>query len=189
MRFAIGLIAGLALCNPLYAAGPVTEAAPVTKPAPAVEPAVPVPAAPAGTTVAPEAAVTGRVERAQFTTAIHDREPVDAIKRLTRDTGRVYFFTDVRGMAGGMVIHRWIHNGAVVASVPFQIKGPRWRVWSSKRLQPQWAGTWKVEVVNGAGRLLDQATLDYAPTAPPVDAGGATTGGGTPRPAVPPTQQ
>ncbi len=113
------------------------------------------------------AAPVGKVDRAQFTTAIRDREPVDEIHTLTGTARRVYFFTELRGMTGAMVIHRWIHDGRVMASVPFQIHGPRWRVWSSKRLAPRWAGIWTVQVLNGAGKVLDRAQLRYTPTASP----------------------
>lgn len=142
--------------------------------APPGEPITPMPAttgagAPESAAAEPApAAPAGEVARAQFTTAIRNREPVDEIHTLTGTAHRVYFFTELRGMTGGMVIHRWIHDGRVMASVPFQIHGPRWRVWSSKHLSPRWAGIWTVQVLNGAGKVLDRAQLRYTPAASPT---------------------
>ena len=93
----------------------------------------------------------GTVARAQFTTDVIDREPIDNIgATVTVEYGaiqRVYFFTDLRDMAGSHVIHRWKLDGEEQAGVDFDIGGDRWRVWSSKRLMPGFDGKWSVEVV------------------------------------------
>lgn len=112
---------------------------------------------------APEAAswMAGWVARAHFTSAVSEREPVDQLERLPAAAERVYFFTDLRDMPGQTAIHRWEYEGEVMAELAFEIGGPRWRVWSSKRMEPQWSGRWRVRVVNPAGDLLAQGELDY----------------------------
>lgn len=118
--------------------------------------ALPVPAA---ENAAPEP-LSGEVARAQFTSNVQDREPVDEVNRVTATTDKVYFFTELRGFGGQTVTHRWRHKGEVIAEVPFDVGGPRWRVWSSKNLMPDWAGTWTVEVVDGLGNVVRTATLE-----------------------------
>lgn len=103
------------------------------------------------------------VARASFTTAVQDREPVDQVGQLTNDNGVVYFFTEIRGLSGQTVTHRWEHGGEVKAEVNFTIGGDRWRVWSSKNLQPDWLGEWKVSVVDAGGNVLSQESFAYAP--------------------------
>ena len=64
-------------------------------------------------------------------------------------------------MAGQRVTHRWEYNGTVFAEVPFDVGGPRWRVWSSKNFVPEWVGTWTVSVVDSSGEVLTTRTLNY----------------------------
>jgi hypothetical protein len=84
---------------------------------------------------------------AQFTTGVENREPIDQVTFVENDARKVFFFTDLRGLAGRTVLHRWIYDGNVVAEVRFEVDGPRWRVWSSKDLLPDWIGDWTVEIV------------------------------------------
>ena len=103
----------------------------------------------------------GSVVRSAFTREIDDREPTENLQKLTNENGEVKFFTELRDMSGQTAIHRWEYDGKVVAEVEFNVKGPRWRVWSSKSLVPQWTGDWKVSVVNGAGEVISEKNLTY----------------------------
>ncbi len=110
----------------------------------------------------PVAGKTDHVARAIFTTAIVDREPVDTLEMLSTDTNRVFFFTDLRGLGGQIVTHRWEHNGQAMAEITFRVgSGARWRVYSSKNLLPEWTGTWKVVVNNENGETLHTSTFEY----------------------------
>ena len=120
----------------------------------------------------------GSVVRSAFTREIDEREPMENLQNLTNDNGQVKFFTELRDMSGQTAIHRWEYDGKVVAEVEFNVKGPRWRVWSSKSFVPQWTGDWKVSVVNGAGEVISEKTMSYdvatAPVAAPDTAPAAT---------------
>jgi hypothetical protein len=48
-----------------------------------------------------------------------------------------------------------------MAEVPFNVGGPRWRVYSSKKLIAAWTGTWKVEVVDADGIVMHSKTFEY----------------------------
>jgi hypothetical protein len=104
------------------------------------------------------------VARAVFTTDVVHREPVDEVTTLPLEVTRIHFFTDLRGLAGEAVTHRWERGGEVRAEVRFDVRGPRWRVWSSKELLPGEGGVWTVSVLDGAGNLLASRTLDPPPS-------------------------
>ncbi|GAA0827828.1 hypothetical protein GCM10009112_07480 [Marinomonas arenicola] len=106
----------------------------------------------------------GTVARAVFSNDVIDREPIDDIGQVVYvkygEIQRVYFFTDLRGMAGSQVTHRWKLDGDVMADISFDIGGDRWRVWSSKRLMPGFDGTWTAEVVQN-GKVIDSRSFRY----------------------------
>lgn len=101
------------------------------------------------------------VSRSAFTTAIDNREPVNEISQLSSEESRVYYFTEIKGLKDQVISHRWEQNGEVQATVDFNIGGDRWRVWSSKNLQPEFSGEWQVMVVDEAGNVLDQNSFNY----------------------------
>jgi len=105
----------------------------------------------------------GEVARAVFTTSVVDREPVDTVDKLSADRRKIYFFTELRGMAGQTVTHRWEHDGRIQAEVKFNVKGPRWRVWSSKNLPPDAIGKWTVSVINGNGKVIFEKGVNITP--------------------------
>jgi hypothetical protein len=115
---------------------------------------------PAATSAATEK--NSHVARAVFTTAIADREPVDKLTTLPNTVDRVFFFSDLRDLAGQIVTHRWEYAGEVKAEVTFKVgNSARWRVYSSKNLLPEWTGTWTVVVSNQDGQPLQTSTLEY----------------------------
>jgi len=128
--------------------------------------------------VEPEASLpAGHVARSAFTRRVVDREPSDAIDRLANDEVEVSYFTEIRDMAGHTVTHRWEWGGQVMAEVPFEVAGPRWRVHSTKRLDPSWLGEWTVSVVDSEGHTLARSSFTYtaadtaeAPVAEPAPA-------------------
>jgi hypothetical protein len=110
----------------------------------------------------------GRVERAQFTSAISDREPVDRLVVVSPPVTDIFFFTELRHLQGRTITHRWEYNGEVVSQVPFEVGGPRWRVFSKKVLAPAQTGEWSVTVVDQSGWPLSVELFRYAPAPPAV---------------------
>jgi len=138
------------------------EAAPVTETAPATEAAT-APAtetAPAETAAEQSGFSRGSVVRSVFTTSVQEREPVDRLNNTPTEQERVFYFTELRDMSGQTATHRWEKDGALQAEVKFDVRGPRWRVWSSKQFIPESAGEWKVSVLNGAGEVIAEDTLN-----------------------------
>lgn len=112
------------------------------------------------------AAPTGEVARSAFTREIVDREPVDQVTVLENDTTRIYFFSELVGLEGETVMHQWEYNGEVMAVVPFEVGGPRWRVNSSKELDPGRLGEWTVRVILGEGNELGVDRFTYTKAEP-----------------------
>lgn len=102
------------------------------------------------------------VSRAQFTTAVLDREPADDLSAISLDAERVFFFTELRHMDGTTVTHRWSLNGTVMAEVSFNVRASRWRVHSSKTLLPEWRGDWVVDVIDENGVVVESRTVGYS---------------------------
>lgn len=110
-----------------------------------------------------EPVLSDHVKRAVFTTAVVNREPVDSIATLTTVTDRIYFFTEITGMADRTIRHRWIQGNEVRAEIPIPIGGPDWRVYSGKKLLPSWTGEWAVLVVDEDENVLGKKTFTYRP--------------------------
>lgn len=103
----------------------------------------------------------GRVARAMFTTGVDSREPVDQVLILKNSATQLYFFTDLRHMQGQTVTHRWEYEGRTVMTKSFDVRGPRWRVYSKKDLAPEQLGRWTVVVVNEQGWPLKAQVFRY----------------------------
>lgn len=127
------------------------------------------PTGPQAAPAAPEAAAAVHkdpVVRSQFTRGIKNREPVDDVVTLPNSVDQVYYFTDIKGMEGKTIVHRWMYDGRVVAEVRFKIGGPRWRVYSLKTLDPASLGRWTVVVTDGSGWPLHAEMFDYVAAHP-----------------------
>ncbi len=110
----------------------------------------------------------GSVIRSVFTTGIQEREPIDKLNDTAGKSNNLFYFTELRDMSGQTATHRWEFGGKVVSEVKFSVRGPRWRVWSSKAFTPGWAGEWKVSVLNGAGETISEDIVNF--TQPEIDA-------------------
>jgi hypothetical protein len=104
---------------------------------------------------------SGRVARAGFTTQVVDREPQDSVTSLSNLATQILFYTELSGLEGHTLTHVWERGGTEMARVPFAVGGERWRVFSSKNLDPSWLGEWKVSVVDEEGRVLHSESFSY----------------------------
>ena len=107
-------------------------------------------------------AVQQTVARAQFTSWVQDREPVDELASIDRNVEEIFFFTEFRNMAGQFVTHRWTLNGQVMTEVSFRIRASRWRIYSRKHLQTYWIGSWTVDVIDENDNVLVSKTIEYS---------------------------
>ncbi len=105
--------------------------------------------------------IAGQVTRALFTRQVKDLEPMDTISVLTNDKTRISYFTEIHGMAGQIITHRWEFNGKILLEIRLEVGSSRWRAYSSKTLDPRWLGEWKTSVVDAAGGTLSVNTFTY----------------------------
>ena len=105
--------------------------------------------------------IAGSVTRALFTRQVKELEPVDTVSVLPNDITRVIYFTEIHGMAGQTITHRWEFNGKIVLEKKHEVESSRWRAYTSKTLDPTWLGEWKASVVDAAGGTLSVNTFTY----------------------------
>ncbi|MBO0613200.1 DUF2914 domain-containing protein [Thiothrix fructosivorans] len=154
------------------------------------------PPIPAATAPVSAPMLTPQVARAAFTTGITAREPDSQLARVSAGQ-TVYYFTELVGLQGHVITHRWEKDGAFQLGLQFPVGGQRWRVHSSKMMTPNLPGTWTVTVQNDDGTTLRQDTLvvdpimpvePTIPTAAPVIPAPATLTPAIPAPAQPLTE-
>lgn len=102
-------------------------------------------------------AQTTGITRWAFTSAIRDREPVDRLTTAPEHEMDVYFFTELTGMEGTAVQHVWLRDGVEVFRLAFDVRGQRWRVYSSKQVVP--GAVWSVRVEDDRGNVLGSYEL------------------------------
>ncbi len=105
------------------------------------------------------------VARAQLTSALTNREPTDrlgdAIAAESEGVKQVFFFTELRKLAGQRITHRWEFADETVANVTFRVGSDRWRASSSKYLGAKQTGQWRVSVVAEDGKVLHTTEFSY----------------------------
>ncbi len=97
------------------------------------------------------------IEDATICRDIVDRTPIDPGDVFTSDAERLFCFTRVVGAQQDIdILHNWYYNDQQVASVPLTIRSVNYRTYSSKRIQAEWRGEWRVEIVGSDGTLLEK---------------------------------
>ncbi|HET6780581.1 MAG TPA: DUF2914 domain-containing protein [bacterium] len=94
-----------------------------------------------------------RIMRDVLATGIENRQPVEANGQIKADVGQLFYFNDVQG-GPGTIQHVWTWQGRTMATVSLEVKSARFRTWSSKRIQPEWTGKWRVESRSSDGTVL-----------------------------------
>jgi len=108
----------------------------------------------------PVAALALQVSEAVITTQISDRAPVDAIQSYPASVERLFCFTRVSGAAEDTSItHVWYLRDKEMSRVELPVRSGDWRTWSSKTIFHGSAGDWKVDVLDGEGKLLDSISF------------------------------
>jgi hypothetical protein len=105
-----------------------------------------------------------RVVRAQLSAGMNGKEPTVRLQPPLQVTGRdnrtIYFFSEVRDFEGQTLFHRWEREGSVLTTIPFEVRGERWRVYSNKTITPRLTGNWRVVLADSSGNEL--ASSDFS---------------------------
>lgn len=103
------------------------------------------------------------VAHAQFTTKFDRRLPANQVSVVEDPHQAVSFYTEIVGMHGQTVTHRWSYDGEVVYQVSSMINGSKWRFWSTQILPADKPGTWRVDVLDEMNTILRSLRLEYRP--------------------------
>jgi hypothetical protein len=111
----------------------------------------------------PEADADGSdfsVLRAYICRGIEQSEPTEAGKSFIPAPDGVlhlWCFSEIGGPArSDTVFHIWYWGEREMARVPLEVRGPRWRTWSTKQILDEWSGEWHVDVTDRAGVVLSR---------------------------------
>jgi hypothetical protein len=104
---------------------------------------------------------TKTVSRALLTSGIKQREPADNV--CIPENNKITFFTEIKNYANHRVTHRWKYKNETKFELTFNVRGPRWRIWTSKNMYVKWVGPWVIDVVDEDGNVLTQKLFYYSP--------------------------
>ena len=105
-----------------------------------------------------QAQQTGSLEvvSASICKDVVNREAIDAATSFTVSVGRLYCFSSITGIQNATeIIHTWFYGDTERARVSLGVQPPRWRTYSSKLIQAHEIGTWRVEITDTSGNLLE----------------------------------
>ena len=83
------------------------------------------------------------------------------METLSTDNTEVKYFTELTELQGETITHQWVYNDVVMFEKSFEVGGPRWRVWTSKSLQPGWSGVWTVNTLDSERNKILSQTFEY----------------------------
>lgn len=111
---------------------------------------------------APKKEVAKQNFRAQFTSGIEDREPVDKLEKITKEEeGRIRFFSEITGQNGNTVYHVWKNGDVEIFRIPFAVGSNKWRVNSNVSMWHYAVGDVAlVEIQDEDGNVLDSYSVE-----------------------------
>ena len=104
---------------------------------------------------------SGTVTSEVFTASIVDGKPADNQKAFENTVETVYFFTELAGLKGETVTHRWKYSGRIIANAEISVTDDPFSTWSSNKIEPNWTGLWTVEVLDKNSKVIGVATFAY----------------------------
>ncbi|MDL0431747.1 DUF2914 domain-containing protein [Marinobacter sp. TBZ242] len=111
--------------------------------------------------------LSDHVIRAQLSTGLEEKEPIDEIPNvLTMHSDgliRIYLFTEIQGMEGQLHFHDWYLEDERVARVEIRPSVDPMRASSAKYIDRHMVGDWRVEVVTEEGELLAKGEFSVLP--------------------------
>jgi len=103
------------------------------------------------------------IARAELTDGVRDKEPLDPlgydVPMNEEGIIKVVLFTEMHDLDGTVLYHDWYRNENRQARVRIPVNVSRQRSHSSKFINRQMLGDWRVKVVDGAGELYAEANF------------------------------
>jgi len=105
-----------------------------------------------------QAGNSGKLDSIVFATGIKDRVPVGSSTQFGPQMQKVFCWTKLSIQHAPFKFkHIWYNGNEKVLEVPLRLGYASGRLWSYKTVTP---GTWKVDVVDDAGKVLGSGTFD-----------------------------
>jgi type II secretory pathway predicted ATPase ExeA len=90
-----------------------------------------------------------RVQLAARMQGLEPGPPIDLPIRLSPGQARtIYFFTELRGLSGRYVLHRWERNGRMMHERQFHPTSQSWRTYTAMTITGDMRGSWRISAVN-----------------------------------------
>ena len=105
-----------------------------------------------------------QVKRFVLPQTVINKEPRGKLAeiRLKPDgSAAVWCYSEVIGRRGSGLLYVWYHDGRRIARIRSHVYGNRWRSYSSKIINGRNQGHWRVELQDGAGKLLASAEFTF----------------------------
>lgn len=102
------------------------------------------------------------VVRAQLTSGIQQREPIDSIDQISlaqKASRPIFFFLHLQEFKNEKIIVEWFYQDKRIAKVTLQTGGDDWRTYSSKMLNKARLGLWRVVAIDQSGNLLAERSF------------------------------
>ncbi len=92
---------------------------------------------------------------------VEEREAVNVGSSFTNSTPRLYCFTKIVGAGSPTeVVHVWSYGDVERARVSLAVNSSSWRTYSSKAIQEHEIGSWRVDVLDMSGNLLETINFE-----------------------------
>jgi len=98
------------------------------------------------------------VRRAVICTGIMNHEPTDSVTSVPASTSKVFFFTEIAGMEGKTITHRWMKDGSKVADIRISVPSNRYRCHLSRSVSGK-TGNWTTQVLDDDGNKLREISF------------------------------
>jgi DUF2914 family protein len=98
-----------------------------------------------------------RITELAVTTRIAKGNPIDSVHRISSAAvTALYCFTRIEGSddTDTTITHVWYRGEEKVGEYKLPVKGRKWRTFSKKGIRKDWAGDWRVEVLDSEGQVL-----------------------------------
>jgi hypothetical protein len=101
------------------------------------------------------------IEAASICTGVADREPVDAGTSFAVANERLYCYSKIDNITEATeIVHVWYFGETERARISLGVKPPAWRTYSSKIIQTHEIGSWRVEILDASGNLLETVKFE-----------------------------
>ena len=101
-------------------------------------------------------AVSMEVANSAICEKIVNREIVNEGRSFSATVGKLYCFSKIANVDSYTeVVHAWYYGNNERARVTLNVNPPAWRTYSSKIIQAHEIGSWRVEILDASGNLLN----------------------------------